>query len=260
MNRHEATPRGIVLAIAALSTGAAAPSGWAADEEEAPFSKAQLYFELNDTDGDLGIHAAIDGDAWKRLEIESPSERRLLDIRVLGALRKQGLTEISFESAEPPFDELAPAEFFARFPEGEYEIEGMTLEGEELESTVTISHVLPAPAGNITIGGEASAENCDAPSLPTVGAEDLVIDWDPVTTSHPTIGKAGPVEVAEYQLFVELLEQDNIKWSVVLPPSVTQFEVPEGFLALGGELKFEILTRATNGNQTAIESCFNGED
>ena len=26
-----------------------------------PFAVAELFFELNDTDGDLGIHASIDG-------------------------------------------------------------------------------------------------------------------------------------------------------------------------------------------------------
>ena len=30
-------------------------------EEEIPFDEAELFFELNDTDGDLGIHGKIDG-------------------------------------------------------------------------------------------------------------------------------------------------------------------------------------------------------
>ena len=43
------------------------------DEDDAvPFDEARLFFELNDTDGDLGIHGKIDGDEWKKLEIEDP--------------------------------------------------------------------------------------------------------------------------------------------------------------------------------------------
>ena len=103
------------------------------------FSKSDIFFELNHTDGDLGIHAKIDGDAWKSLEIEDPNERSMLKIRVKGRLRRQGLTEIFMESAEPTFDELDPEVFFARFPEGTYEIEGLSLEGEEIGSAIGVS-------------------------------------------------------------------------------------------------------------------------
>ncbi|MEW8382788.1 MAG: hypothetical protein AB2704_13125, partial [Candidatus Thiodiazotropha taylori] len=45
--------------------------------EDIPFDEAELFFELNDTDGDLGIHGKVDGDEWKRLVIEDPYERRM---------------------------------------------------------------------------------------------------------------------------------------------------------------------------------------
>ena len=32
-------------------------------EEEIPFEEAQVLMQLKDTDGDLGFHARIDGDA-----------------------------------------------------------------------------------------------------------------------------------------------------------------------------------------------------
>ena len=88
-------------------------------EEEIPFDEGRLFFELNDTDGDLGIHGKIDGDEWKYLEIEDPHERMMLKVSARGRLRRQGLTELFFESAEPPFageDALDPADFFKRFP------------------------------------------------------------------------------------------------------------------------------------------------
>jgi hypothetical protein len=67
-----------------------------------------------------------------------------------------------FESAEPTFDKLDPADFFMRFPEGIYEIEGETLDGEERENGVYLSHVIPAALDGVTINGEAAAEDCDA--------------------------------------------------------------------------------------------------
>ena len=174
-----------------------------------------MFFELNDTDGDLGLHALIDGQAWKRLEIEDPKERKMLDVAVTGRLGRQGLTEFFFESAEPPFDELPPAEFFKRFPEGKYEMSGVTLDREELESTDVLSHVIPAPPGGILISGVPAVANCDVTPLPSVsGDEPVIISWTPVTRSHPRIGKKGPIEIDMYRLIVEREEPSLLTFSV----------------------------------------------
>ncbi len=251
-------PRAVPIVAAALLVGSTAPASWA--QNEAPFEEAHLFFELNDTDGDLGIHGLIDGDAWKRLQIEDPKEQTMLDVRVLTRLRRQGLTELFFESDEPSFDELSPAQFFRRFPEGTYEIEALTLDGEELEGEAELSHAMPAPPRNIRISGIPSAPNCDADPLPSISGA-VVIDWNPVTMSHPTIGTPGvPIAVEKYQLVVEREEPTLLVFNVELPPNVTRFRVPDGFIALGDEFKFEIVVRAEDsGNQTAVESCFEVE-
>jgi hypothetical protein len=238
-----------LIALAGF-TWAAAPSA----VQAAAFEKAELFFELNHTDGDLGIHALIDGGPYVQLEIEDPYERRILLITASGRLARQGLTELFLESAEPPFDELAPKAFFRRFPEGKYEIEARTLDGEEIEATVMLSHVLAAPVGNVTVNGVPAAANCDAVPLPSA-SEPVIIDWDPVTTSHPEIGKTGPVEIARYQLFVEK-EDVGVNLAIDLPPTVTEFQVPASITALGGTFKFEIIARTATGNNTAIESCY----
>jgi hypothetical protein len=226
------------------------------EERETPFDEARLFFELNDTDGDLGIHALIDGSAWKRLEIDGPNDVVMLEVFVRNRLRKQGLTEFFFESAEPPFDELPPTQFFKRFPEGVYDIGGLTLDGKELESEVTLSHVLAAPPENIQISGVDAAENCDAEPLPSV-SEPVTISWDPVTQSHPDIGTPNvAVEVEQYELILEIEEPTERAMSIPLPPDVTSFEFPSDFIALSDAFKFEIIVRAVNGNQTAVESCF----
>ena len=242
-----------LMAVVVASLGTTTPAVRAAE-----FSEAELFFELNDTDGDLGIHASIDGGPYKVLEIEDPNEVTILRITAQGRLAKQELTQFFMESAEPSFDELDPGVFFKRFPEGVYEISGTTLQGEEFEATVELSHVLAAPVGNVKVNGIPAAENCDDPALPIVG-EPISIDWAPVTKSHPDIGEAGPVEIVRYQFFVE---QGDLKFSVDLPPDPvdgTRFRVPSKIIALGDKnepFKFEIIARTTGNNNTAVESCF----
>ena len=259
--KHAHLSRAFVATIAALALSIVAPAS-SADDDEIPFDEAEIFFELNNTDGDLGIHALIDGDAWNKLEIEDRDGRDMLKIKVRGRLGLQGLTEIFFESAEPPFtsedpDEvtLLPAEFFRRFPAGEYEIEGRTLEGEELESEVTLTHVMPAPA-DVKVNGEDAAADCDA-DLPVVSRGDPVtLSWDPVTGSHPDLGISGvDIDVVNYEVVVEI-DETPFRTSIILPPEARSFLVPSEILALSDEVKFEVLVREASFNQTAVESCF----
>ena len=225
------------------------------------FEVAQIYFELNDTDGDLGIHGLIDGDAWKSLEIEGPGEQELMNVWLRTSLRKQGLTEFFFESAEPPFDEVSPETFLRRFKPGIYEIEAVTLDGVEYEEEARVSHVLAGPPRNVTVNGKPAASNCDG-DLPVVSGP-VTIDWAPVTMSHPTIGTRNvPVSVTQYQFVCEIDRDgrvpDEVIFSVTLPASRTQFTCPAEVtsLSVDGEVKYEIITKLDNNNQTAIESCF----
>ncbi len=239
------------IAVAALVSGVAAPAALA--EEEVPWTVGRLYFQLNDTDGDLGIHMKIDDDAWKRVEIEDPSERTILNISVRGRLRRQGLTELSFESAEPGFDELSPEEFFARFPEGIYEIEGERLDGVELESEILLTHVMPAPPENLRVNGMATPDDCEEEEGPTV-SNPVTISWDAVTESHPDLGAEGPVEAVRYELAVEIDEGPSM--TVNLTGEETEVDIPANYLALGEEFKFQVLVQDAGGNETSSESCF----
>ncbi len=238
---------GVLLAALALACCTTPTTAQAAELDE-----AQLYFELNNTDRDLGIHSSIDGEPYVKLEIEDPLGRKILGIEAQRRLARQGLTQLFFESAEPVFDELSPAAFFNRFPEGVYEIEVVDEDGEEFEVEVVLSHVMAAPVGNVTVNGIPAAKSCDSNVLPVVSAP-VVINWNPVTKSHPTIGKKGTVVIDQYQFFVE---REGVKLSVDLPPTVTEFEVPAEILALGDDFKFEIIARTATGNTTAIETCF----
>ncbi len=271
--------RSLVTAATLLIAAAATPLMAAHDDEndeEIPFDEARLFFELNDTDGDLGIHAKVDGGPWRRLSMEDPNERRILGIEARGRLRRQGLTEIFFESAEPPFESDEPGEalppeiFFRRFPEGTYEIEGVSLDREELESEVELTHVMPAPPV-VTVNALPMAEQCDdeepgydAPSL----TPPVVIAWVPVTESHPDPdgGGAGvqppvPVTIKNYEVVVETdLEIDGEEFTTVMhavvPADITEMSIPAEFLAQSDSFKYEILAREESDNQTAVESCF----
>lgn len=250
----------------ALCLTSAAQVSWAQEENEIPFAAARLFFELNNTDGDLGIHALIDGDPWGRLKIEDPNEQKMLDVRVKGGLRSQGLNEIEFESAEPPFDELSPQDFFRRFPAGIYEVEGKTLEGNKLESELELTHVMPAPP-EPTVNALPAAQECDAeePGFDaTVTSAPVTIAWPAVTTSHPDPNGGGagvqppvPVTIRNYEVQVEVLgEELTPDLTVILPPEETSVTLPEEFTALGNEFKYEVKAKEESFNQTVFESCF----
>ena len=258
--------RNTMISAAIITLGVqAVPISWADDNDEIPFDVAEIFFELNHTDGDLGIHALIDGDPWKKIEIEDPYERKMLNMKVKGRLRRQGLTELFFESAEPNFDELSPEVFFKRFPEGIYEVEGETLDGEELESETELTHTMPAPPVP-TVNGTLMAEVCDEddPDYDAVEVTPpITIEWPAVTMSHPDLGTQPPVEVEinNYQVVLEVeveIDGETVEsvFSVTLPPGETSMTIPEEFIALGDAFKYEVLAREISYNQTAVESCF----
>ena len=71
-------------AIVLLALSLAAPLNWAAADDEVPFEVARLFFQLNNTDEDLGIHLIVDGEPWKNLEIDDPRDRRIFHVRKTG--------------------------------------------------------------------------------------------------------------------------------------------------------------------------------
>jgi hypothetical protein len=255
MARHMRMFSSLTLATVASMAGGAAPATGA---DEIRFSVADVFAELNDTDGDLGFHAFIDGDAWKKLVIEDPDGRQILLVRPVRNSAQQGLNELSFESAEPPFDELSPEEFFDRFPEGRYEVIGRTIDGDKMRSRDRFTHVMPAPPDNLQVSGKSAPSDCDREGPVTVNEnEPITISFDEVQESHPDLGAFDPdIEIVGYQIAVEREEPTALFFSVDLPPSDTKVRVPPQFIALGREFKFEVLAREASGNQTAVESCF----
>ena len=106
---------GVFLWPAFFSAGSAT-----AQQQVTELEDADVFFELNATDGDVGIQAFLDGDAWRRVGIQAPDGRKIVDVTGNGGLKELGLTELFFESDEPELDELSFAELLLLFPEGEY--------------------------------------------------------------------------------------------------------------------------------------------
>jgi hypothetical protein len=219
------------------------------------FEVADVYFELNDTDGDLGIHALIDADAWRMLSLETPRHRHEVGIVLTGSFRRQGLTELFFESAEPNFEDLSPEQFFNRFPEGDYVVHAKSIENQSFEMADTVNHLMPAPAQGLEVNGVELPENCDE-ELPSLSPP-FTIAWESVEMSHPTIGRTNEsIEVAKYQLVLER-EDEALIFTIDLPPEITEVEIPAGFAESGEEFKVEVIAKeASGGNQTAVETCF----
>jgi hypothetical protein len=205
----------------------------AADTDEAdatgstvPFADAQLFFELNSTDNDLGLQLFLDtDDGWKRVRVLDPARRDVIEFETAGRLSRLGLTELRFESSEP-----SPEEVLALFPAGEYRFRGRTVEDEQLASNATLSHHFP-PAPTITPSdGE------------TVDPRNLVVEW-----SAP---EAEKVEI--------IIEQDELEdvFDVTFSGSTRRLRVPPQFLQPGLEYKIEILSIAENGNRVIAEGTF----
>ncbi len=154
---------------------AAAGQGGETSSQQAPFAEANIFFEENATDGDLGVQLFLDGDEWRRVRIFGPDQRMLLDVRVKGNAREIGLTEFFSESAEPSFDELPREEFLAMFPAGEYLMLGRTIDGEPLASVVAVTHDLPEQP-EVLAPEEDEVVSSSQP---------LVIEWDTVPDPNP---------------------------------------------------------------------------
>jgi hypothetical protein len=204
----------------------------AADVDEAevtsasiPFADAEVFFEFNTTDNDLGFQLFLDADGWKRVRLLDPGKREIALLQAEGKLAQLGITELRFESAEP-----SPEEVLAEFPPGVYRLRGQSVEGDYLVSNAILSHdFAPAPTMSPSNGQVVDPGN-------------TVVEWN-----------------APGAEFVELIiEQDELGHvlDITVSGSTKRMRVPPQFLKPGREYKIEILSISENGNRTIAESMF----
>ncbi|MBA2564195.1 MAG: hypothetical protein H0V09_02075 [Gemmatimonadetes bacterium] len=206
------------------------------------FSDARMIFEVNSTDGDAGIQVFLDGDEWRTVAMTDPGGREILEVTNKGRLANVGLTELFVESQEPSFDEVPLREFLQKFPAGEYRFRGITVEGEAIVASATLTHRIPE--GPVIVAPEPDA---------VLRPDGAVIEWRPVTRPRG-------IEIVRYQVIVELEEPSLLGgkavFSVDLPATVTSLRLPREFLQFGKEYKFEVLAIEAGGNQTISEASF----
>jgi hypothetical protein len=190
-----------------------------------PFDDAQLFFEFNSTDNDLGLQLFLDSEGWKRVRVLDPGRNEIVFLQAEGRLAKLGITELRFESAEP-----SPEEVLALFPPGEYRFRGRSVEGDQLASNAILSHDFPAAPTFSPSDGEV------------VDPRQTVVEWN-----------APGAEQVEL-----IIEQDELGHvlDVTLSGSSKRLRVPPQFLTPGTEYKIEILSISENGNRTIAESTF----
>ena len=154
--------------------------------ETVSIETAQLYIEHNATDADTGIHGFFDDHGWSELCIYAPDGRQLLAVKPQGQLKKLMMSELFFESMEPPNLELFIIEFFQIFLEGQYEVRGVSLDGKGLVGFATFSHAIPKgptiTAPVLVADEEAFKDEEDEGSTEytEVSIDNLMIQWQPV--------------------------------------------------------------------------------
>ena len=194
-----------------------------------PFADAQLFFELNSTDNDLGLQLFLDtDDGWKRVRVLDPARRGVIEFETAGRLSepRDGTVTVDMRGVV-----VAPMGWWSGdYEGGEDRFRGQTVEGDFLASNATRSHDFPPPPSITPSDGEV------------VDPRNLVVEWN--------APEAEQVEV--------IIEQDELEHilDVTLSSSTRRLRVPPQFLQPGFEYKIEILTIAENGNRVIAEGTF----
>ncbi len=233
--------RGMVLLTAvatiALVAGLATPEAWAKR-----LSDSFIRIEINDTDGDAGIHIFLDGEGWDSMQAIAPDGSVLFNVLAEGSVGIQGITEFFFESAEPSFDEQPLEDLLELFPEGVYRFKGTTTEGRRLKGKARLTHALPdAPVQVFPLEDDE------------VDPDNAVFEWQPVADPPGS-------EIVGYEVIIVCEDLEFGEIIAQVGPDVTTYTASPEFMSQGGEeCKWEILSIEASGNQTISESEFSIE-
>ncbi|MFQ5829916.1 MAG: hypothetical protein ACE5JD_12285 [Candidatus Methylomirabilia bacterium] len=254
-----------LAAMAALTLAAAVPASWAATVE---LDEAFVRIEINASDGDVGFHGKFDGEPSKLMTIRRPDGEVIYRVRARRNLKRQGLTENFFESAEPTCEEQPLAAFLLRFPTGVYSFEGKTNDGADiLEGEFTLTHALPAaPDISAFDGSTVELDDDDSVVIHWGPGTDLGACHDQALVNNGTIPDPANVAVERWEVVVEpdvdveALGLPFSVFSVQLPPGQVSVTVPFEYLdsyAVAGVTEFKFEVGAKSGeNQTFSEGTF----
>jgi hypothetical protein len=245
----------LLVAALLLILGAAPRLAWVAEGDDdcdsgsRPFVRlpaAKLIIEHNATDEDTGVHGLFDGVDWTTLCVFDPNGKQILEVEPKRQLKRQSISGIFFESAEPPNDEVPIEKILARFPEGRYPVRGRTADGKGIRGAALFTHVIPE--GPVITFPE------DEDIVP---ASDLQVTWNHVTTSI----EGEPIHRTGYEVIITKDVRDDPNgfslpvFDVHVPPSVSSLTVSNEFLQANTAYELEVLVLEVSGNQT-ISSLF----
>lgn len=226
-----------------------------ANGTSASFEAVKLYVEYNATDNDLGVHGAVDAEAYSDLCIYRPDGTLILEIRPHGPLQDLMLSGIFFESREPLVSEFAFDDLARTFPEGEYEVVGETITGQTLNGFATFTHHIP-DAPRIT--SPPLVQDEEHASDAAVPAAHLQIAWDAVTRTV----QGDPVKITGYEVTITDVEREDPNgfsqptFDVHLPADRHALSVSPEFLEPHTLYELEVLALEESGNQTISSGFF----
>ena len=218
---------------------------------------AKLYIEHNATDEDTGVHGFFGGEAWRELCIWDPNGEQILFAEPLAQFKDLGISDLFWESREPPADEYSVDDLMAEFPEGEYVVGGTDFEGTPRVGAALFTHDIPVEP-NITSPAIVEEDLADTVAVPPTG---LVVAWDPVTET--LAGDSRTVTGYEVIITAEKWKDPN-GWSrpiydVHVSAETNSLAVPDGFLQPGTLYELEVLVLEESGNQTISVGFFTTE-
>jgi hypothetical protein len=230
----------------------------ASAQEETEIAESRLFVEYQSSDGDLGVHGYFDDDGWSELCVYEPSGEQVLAIKPQAQLKDLTMASIFFESREPLLSEFSFADLKANFPEGQYQVRGVAVDGTGLTGSATFSHNIPAPP---VITLPALAADAESTGDAVVSTTDLVIEWEDVTETVD----GDPVAITGYEIIITKEEHDDQHsfsrpiFDVHLPADRNSLDVPATFLEPGTVYELELLALEESGNQTISVGFFETE-
>ncbi len=220
-----------------------------------PIAAAKLIIEYNAGDGDMGVHGYLDDHGWREICLYDPAGNLIVHIKPEAQFHDLGLSGVFWESVEPAAEEWGYEDLKKAFPEGEYPVKAIALDGTGLVGAAHFTHVVPAMP---EILEPALVPEPDEGNLPTVPVADLKVAWNPVTTALD----GGPVDIIGYQLTVEKHNYTDPNGfsrpdiNIHVSPDQTSFIVPASILDAASVYEIEVLAIEVSGNMTIGGASF----
>ena len=257
---------------ASLTLYACLQSAYAQDnQDEIPFKFTNFHFEVNASACDWGPQILFDTEGIVSGSVKDPNGHKVYIIRTDSGLKGiGGQTEGFLEAVEPVVQDLVEGgvdcevdeeeplvtleEMRDWFPEGTYEFEGRSADGEVFDGSAELTYDIPAGPEILSPAEPANIGINPAVALPII--------WDTVTDS--ILPELGPVNVVGYHVLVKDVTDGSAamgplaphQFDVDVPGTETQVDLPPAYLETARVYEFEVLATEVSGNQTITEGGF----